>query len=46
MGSISRRDFFRTAIAVENMKVTNHQGMEQYIKEPVREGWGYGDELL
>lgn len=28
-----------------NMKITNHKGLDRYIKEPVREGWSYGEEL-
>ncbi len=28
-----------------NMKVTNHPDFDQYIKEPVKEGWSYGEEL-
>ena len=28
-----------------NMKVTNHADMDEFIKEPVREGWSYGEEL-
>lgn len=29
----------------KNMKVTNHPEFDQYIKEPVREGWSYGEDL-
>jgi hypothetical protein len=29
----------------EHMKVTNIPGLEHYIKEPVREGWSYGENL-
>lgn len=29
----------------ENMKVTNHPEFDEYIKEPVREGWSYGEDL-
>ncbi len=29
----------------ENMKVTNHPEFDRYIKEPVREGWSYGEGL-
>ena len=29
----------------ENMKVTNHPDYDVYVKEPVREGWSYGEEL-
>lgn len=38
---------FNTTIEydAENMKVTNHPDFDQYIKEPVREGWSYGEDL-
>jgi predicted dehydrogenase len=29
----------------ENMKVSNHPEFDQYIKEPAREGWQYGEDL-
>ena len=29
----------------ENMKVTNHPEFDEYIKEPARQGWQYGDDL-
>ena len=28
-----------------NMKVTNHPELDAYIKEPVRKGWEYGENL-
>ena len=38
---------FNTSVEydAENMKVTNHPEFDQYIKEPVREGWSYGENL-
>lgn len=29
----------------KNMKVTNHPEFDKYIKEPVRDGWKYGEEV-
>ena len=28
-----------------NMKVTNHPELDAWVKEPVREGWSYGEDL-
>lgn len=45
VGVMSQR--FNTTIEYDakNMKVTNHPEIDQFIKEPVREGWSYGEEL-
>jgi hypothetical protein len=29
----------------KNMKATNRPELEEYIKEPVRKGWEYGENL-
>ena len=29
----------------ENMQITNRPDINEYIKEPVREGWSYGESL-
>jgi hypothetical protein len=29
----------------ENMKITNHPEFDIYVKEPVRRGWEYGEDL-
>jgi hypothetical protein len=29
----------------ENMKIKNHPELDTYIKEPVRKGWEYGEDL-
>jgi len=29
----------------KKMKVTNHKDYDKYIKEPVRKGWSYGEDL-
>ena len=45
VGVLSQRFNARIEYDAENMKVTNHEGMENYIKEPVREGWSFGEEV-
>ena len=29
----------------KNMKITNRPDVNEFIKEPVREGWSYGESL-
>ena len=29
----------------KNMKIVDQSYVDQFIKEPVREGWSYGEEL-
>lgn len=45
IGVLAQR--FKTRIEYDavNMKVTNHDNMDQYLKEPVRKGWEYGEEV-
>jgi predicted dehydrogenase len=45
VGVLAQR--FNTGIAydAENMKVTNHVDFDMHIREPVRKGWEYGEEL-
>ena len=45
VGVLAQRFNTRIEYDANNMKVTNHPDMEKYIKEPVREGWSYGEEL-
>jgi len=45
VGVLAQRFNTRIEFDAENMKVTNHEGMEKYIKEPVREGWSFGEEV-
>jgi len=45
IGVLAQRFNTRIEYDAENMKVTNHDGMEKYLKEPAREGWKYGDSL-
>jgi hypothetical protein len=45
VGVLAQRFNTRIEFDGKNMKVTNHEGMENFIKEPVREGWSYGEEV-
>ncbi len=45
VGVLAQRFNTRIEFDAENMKVTNHPDMDQYIKEPMREGWRYGEDL-
>ncbi len=45
LGVMSQRFNTRIEYDAANMKVTNHTDFDKYIKEPVREGWSYGEEL-
>jgi hypothetical protein len=46
IGVLAQRFNTRIEYDAKNMRVTNHEGMESYIKEPVRNGWNYGEEIL
>ena len=45
VGVLAQRFDTRIEYDAQNMKVTNHQDFDQYIKEPVRDGWSYGEDL-
>ena len=45
VGVLAQRFNTRIEYDAKNMKVKNHSGMEKYIKEPVRKGWEYGEEV-
>jgi predicted dehydrogenase len=45
IGVLAQRFNTRIEYDAKNMQVTNHAGMERYIKEPVRNGWSYGEEV-
>lgn len=45
VGVMAQRFDTRIEYDAKNMKVTNHPEFDQYIKEPVREGWSYGEDL-
>ena len=45
VGVLAQRFGRRLDYDAENMKVTNRPELDHYIKEPVREGWVYGENL-
>jgi predicted dehydrogenase len=45
IGVMSQRFNTRIEYDAENMKVTNHPDFDIFIKEPVRQGWEYGEDL-
>ncbi|WP_075603481.1 Gfo/Idh/MocA family protein [Saccharicrinis aurantiacus] len=45
VGVLAQRSNKRIEFDAANMKVTNHPELNKYIKEPVRKGWSYGEEL-
>ena len=45
LGVLAQRFNTRIEWDAENMKVTNNPELNAYVKEPVRKGWEYGEEL-
>ena len=45
VGVLAQRFNTRIEYDAENMKITNHPELNQFVKEPVREGWSYGEDL-
>jgi predicted dehydrogenase len=45
LGVLSQRFNTRIEYDAVNMKVTNHPEYDVFIKEPVRKGWEYGEDL-
>lgn len=45
LGVLAQRFDTRIEYDAKNMKITNHPEFEQFIKEPMREGWSYGENL-
>lgn len=45
VGVLAQRFGGRLDYNADNMKVTNRPELDAYIKEPVREGWSYGENL-
>jgi len=45
LGVLSQRFNTRIEFDTKNMKVTNHLEINNYIKEEVRPGWSYGEDL-
>ncbi|WP_430973238.1 Gfo/Idh/MocA family protein [Sunxiuqinia rutila] len=45
VGVLAQRFGGRLDYDAQNMKITNRPELNDYIKEPVREGWSYGENL-
>jgi len=45
VGVLAQRFDTRIEFDAENMKITNHPELNRYVKEPVRKGWEYGEDL-
>ena len=45
VGILAQRFNTRIEYDATNMKVKNHPELDKYIKEPVRKGWEYGEDL-
>ena len=45
VGILAQRLNTRIEYDAANMKITNHPEFDVYIKEPVRKGWEYGEDL-
>jgi hypothetical protein len=44
-GVLAQRFNTRIEYDAANMKVTNHPELDNYIKEPMREAFAYGEDL-
>jgi predicted dehydrogenase len=45
IGVMAQRFNTRIEYDADNMKITNHPEFDIYVKEPVRRGWEYGEDL-
>ena len=45
LGGLVIRTGKRIEYDSRNMRITNHPELNQFIKEPVRKGWEYGEDL-
>jgi len=45
IGVMAQRFNTRIEYDAENIKITNHPEFDIYVKEPVRRGWEYGEDL-
>ncbi len=45
VGVLSQRFVSKVEYDAKNMKVTNRPDIDAYIKEPMRDGWAYGEDL-
>ena len=46
VGSLAQRFAAKIEYDSKNMKITNRPDIDAFIKEPVREGWSFGDRLF
>ena len=46
VGSLAQRFARKIDYDSEKMKITNNPNIDKYIKEPVREGWSFGEGLV
>ena len=46
VGSLAQRFVTKIDYDSKNMKITNNSIVDSYIKEPVRDGWSFGDRLF
>ena len=45
VGVLAQRFSTKIEYDAKNMRITNHPELQHYIKEPARQGWGYGDDF-
>jgi hypothetical protein len=45
VGVLAQRFATKVEYDAQNMKITNRPDLDAYIKEPVREGWSFGENL-
>jgi predicted dehydrogenase len=45
LGGLAIRSGKRIEYDAKNMRITNHPELNRFIKEPVRKGWSYGEDL-
>lgn len=45
VGVLAQRFNTRIEFNAESMEISNHPELNQYVKEPVRKGWEYGEDL-
>lgn len=46
VGALAQRFGGKIEFDAENMKVTNRPEVDAFVKEPVRKGWEFGDNIL
>ena len=46
LGVLAQRFGGKIKYNADKMKITNRKELNNYIKEPVRKGWEYGEKLI